>query len=251
MEHSVNEKHQKKRGKEDCKMSGKTEMDRRNFLTLVGGAIGALTLPYNRVIAMETPQPAVKFDESGSERDRKMKNRILIAYGSRCGSTGGVAEAIGQVLSAAEAAVDVRLVKDVNDLSPYQAVIVGSAIRMGKWLPEAVEFVKTHQDTLSRVAVAYFAACMTVKDDTAENRQKAMGYLDPVRKQFPQVKPVDIGLFAGAVDYGKLSFAYSLILRVKGTPEGDFRNWEAIRTWAAGVNPALDSGRRGRTKTNN
>jgi menaquinone-dependent protoporphyrinogen oxidase len=220
-------------------MSGKTEMGRRSFLILVTGAISALTLPYDKVIALETRQPAVDFNESSKKKDRKMKNRLLIAYGSRCGSTGEVAEAIGQVLSMAGAAVDVRLVKDVNDLSPYQGVIVGSAIRMGKWLPEAVEFVKTHQHTLSRLPVAYFAVCLTMKDDTVENRRKAMGFLDPVHKQFPQVRPAHIGLFAGAVDYGKLSFAYSLILKVKGAPEGDFRNWEAIRTWAAAVRPAL------------
>jgi menaquinone-dependent protoporphyrinogen oxidase len=232
-------------------MSGKIEIGRRSFLILLGGAISALTLPCDKVVALETRQSGVEFHESSYEKDRKIKSRILIAYGSRCGSTGGVAEAVGQVLSAAGATVDVRLVKNVNDVSPYQAVIVGSAIRMGKWLPEVVDFIKTHQETLSRVPVAYFAVCLAMKDDTAENRQKALGYLDPVRKQFPQVKPADIGLFAGAVDYGKLSFAYSLILKVKGAPEGDFRNWEAIRTWAAGVRPALDSGRWGRTKASN
>jgi len=232
-------------------MIGKTEMGRRRFLILVGGAISALTLSNDKVIAQETRQPAVEFNKSSYEKDRKMKNRLLIAYGSRCGSTGGVAETIGQVLSVAGAAVDVRLVKNVHDLSPYQSVIVGSAIRMGKWLPEAVEFLKTHQDTLSRVPVAYFTVCLTMKDDTAENRRKALGYLDPVRKQFPQVKPADIGLFAGAVDYKKLSFAYSLILKVKGAPEGDFRNWEAIRTWATGIRPALDDGKWGRFKASN
>jgi menaquinone-dependent protoporphyrinogen oxidase len=222
-------------------MSGKTEMGRRRFLVLVGGAISALTFPHDKVIALETREAAVKFHESGSEKGRRMKKRILIAYATRCGSAGGVADAIGQVLSIGGAAVDVSLVKDVNNLSPYQAVIVGSAIRMGKWLPEAVDFVKTHQERLSRVPVAYFAVCMTMKDDMAENRRKALSYLDPVRKQFSQVKPVDIGLFAGAVDYKKLSFAYGLILKVKGVPEGDFRNWEAIQTWAAGVSLAPDT----------
>jgi menaquinone-dependent protoporphyrinogen oxidase len=229
-------------------MSGKTEMGRRSFLILAGGAISALTLPYDRATASEARQSAVESNQSSYEKDRKMKNKLLIAYGSRCGSTGGVAEAVGQVLSTPGTAVDVRLVKDVNDLSPYQAVIVGSAIRMGKWLPEAVEFVKNHQDALSRVPVAYFAVCLTMKHDTVENRGKALAYLDPVRRQFPQVKPADIGLFAGALDYKKLSFAYSLILKVKAASEGDFRNWEAIRTWATNMRPALDSGRLGRTK---
>jgi menaquinone-dependent protoporphyrinogen oxidase len=149
-----------------------------------------------------------------------------------------VAEAIGQTLCETGAAVDVRLVGNVNDLSSYQAVILGSAIRMGKWLPETVEFLKKHQDALSRVPVAYFVVCLTMKDDTADNRRTALAFLDPVRKQVPQVKPVDIGLFAGAVDFNKLSFVYSLILKVKGAPEGDFRNWETIRTWATSVRPA-------------
>ncbi len=224
-------------------MSGKTGMGRRSFLILAGGAISTLTLPYDKGIGLEVQRSAAKVQDPGSEKDRKMKKRILIAYGSRCGSTGGVAEDIGKVLSKAGAGVDVHPVKDVNDLSSYQAVIVGSAIRMGKWLPEAVEFVKAHQSALSRLPVAYFAVCLTMKDDTTENRRKASGFLDPVCKQFPQVKPLEIGLFAGAVDYKKLSFAYSLILKVKGAPEGDFRNWEAIRTWAAGVSPVLDSSR--------
>jgi len=225
-------------------------MDRRSFLILASGAISALTLPYDKGIGLETQPSAARFQGVGFEKERKMKNRLLIAYGSRCGSTGGVAEAIGQVLSetGANVKVDVRPVRDVNDLSPYQGVIVGSAIRMGKWLPEAVEFIKTYNETLSRLPVAYFVVCLTMKDDTVETRRKALGFLDPVRKQFPQVKPVDIGLFAGAVDYRKLSFAYSLILKVKGAPEGDFRNWEAIRTWAVNIHPKLDGGRRSGTQ---
>jgi menaquinone-dependent protoporphyrinogen oxidase len=227
------------RRKEDRKMTGKVQMNRRDFIMFAGGTICASALPYRMATASNSRESAAEFIESKCEKDGKIKNRILIAYSSRCGSTGGIADAIGQVLCGPGTAVDVRLQKNANDLTPYQAVIAGSAIRMGKWLPEAVEFVKTHRDVLRRVPVAYFVACLTMKDDTAENRSKALAYLDPVCKQVPQVKPVDIGLFAGAIDFSKLSFVYSSILRVKGAPEGDFRNWEAIRTWAAGVRPAL------------
>jgi menaquinone-dependent protoporphyrinogen oxidase len=195
-------------------MSGKAEISRRDFVLVAGGAICSSMLPYNIATALETRLSGVEFIESRCEKDKKMKSRLLIAYASRCGSTGGVAEAIGQALCETGAAVDVRLVGNVNDLSPYQAVILGSAIRMGRWLPEAVDFVKKHQDTLGRVPTAYFVVCLTMKDDTEENRRKALAYLDPVRKQFLQVKPVDIGLFAGALDYKKLPFTYSLILKV-------------------------------------
>ena len=165
-----------------------------------------------------------------------MSDKILVAYASRCGSTGGVAEAIGQVLCDGGAAVDVRLVKDVTDVSPYRAVVVGSAIRMGQWLPEAVKFVETHRDALSQVPVAYFAVCMTLAEDTEENRRTVAAHLDPVREQ---VQPVDVGLFAGAMDYSKLSFVFRLIIKAMKVPEGDFRNWDAIRNWAANVRPLL------------
>ena len=165
-----------------------------------------------------------------------MKDKILVAYASRAGSTGEVAEAIGQVLCEAGAAVDVRPAKEVTDLSPYRAVIVGSAIRVGKWLPEAVEFVENHRETLSQISVAYFAVCLTLKEDTEENRREVSAYLDPVCEI---VQPVDVGLFAGAMDYSKLPFILRLVMKAMKSPKGDFRDWEAIRAWANRVHDRL------------
>ena len=124
-----------------------------------------------------------------------MKKRVLISYASRCCSTGGVAEAMGQVLCGMGASADIPLVANVNDLSPYHAVIVGSAIRRGKWVREAVGFVKDNQDMLGRWPIAYFVVCLTMKDNTAENRSTVMAYLDPVRKEAPKIQPVAVGLF--------------------------------------------------------
>ena len=165
-----------------------------------------------------------------------MSDKILVAYASKCGSTGEVAEAIGQALCEAGAAVDVRLAQNVTDVSPYRAVIVGSAIRVGRWLPDAIKFVETHQEALSQVPVAYFLTCMTLEDDTEENRRTVAAYLDPVREI---VQPVDVGLFAGSMDPSKLSFVFRLMMKAMGTPEGDYRDWEAIRAWADGLRPAL------------
>ncbi len=165
-----------------------------------------------------------------------MNEKILVAYASKCGSTGEVAEEIGQVLCKSGIEADVRLAKDVDDVNGYQAVVVGSAIRMGQWLPEAVKFVETHQVALNQIPVACFTVCMTMQEDTEENHREVMGYLEPLREM---VQPRDTGLFAGAMDYSKLPFFFRLMIKAMKVPEGDFRDWDSIRDWAAGLRPLL------------
>jgi menaquinone-dependent protoporphyrinogen oxidase len=210
-------------------------ISRRRFLALGAGAT-ALACGGLGMLGMRPPE--VEF-VSSSCGNGGAKAKVLLAYASQCGSTGEVAQAIGQVLCESGAAVDVRLLKNVRQLDSYQAVVVGSAIRSSKWLPEAEDFVRTHQDTLSRVPVAYFATCMTLAVDSAEARRKAATFLAPLREQ---VQPLDVGLFAGKLDFDKLPPAFRLLWPL--TPggqvgEGDYRDWDAIRAWAAGLRPKL------------
>jgi menaquinone-dependent protoporphyrinogen oxidase len=179
---------------------------------------------------MSARPPEIKFVEESFGDKTDMKDKALVAYASKCGSTGEVAKVIGQMLANDSATVDVRQTKDVSDLSAYRAVVLGSAIRQGKWLPEAVKFVEAHQQVLSRVPIAYFTVCMTLSQDSEENRRKAVAYLEPVRQI---LKPVEEGFFAGKMDYGQLGFVERLMVeRVIQVPQGDFRNWTAIQTWA-------------------
>ena len=70
-----------------------------------------------------------------------------------------------------------------------------------------------------------------------------MGFLDPLYREVPEVTPVDTGLFAGVLDYDKLSFMVRMVMKGKmkdkGIEEGDYRDWESIRSWARGVFPGL------------
>jgi menaquinone-dependent protoporphyrinogen oxidase len=229
--------------KEDKKMtmSEHNYLTRRQFLKFSGVAAGAMALgcavPGPGSISADTAK--VTFPEHSCGEEKAMTDRILVAYASRCGSTGEVAKAIGRVLCDKGASVDVRLVNNVKDVAPYRAVIVGSAIRMSKWLSEATEFVETNRAALSQVPVAYFLNCYTMREPTEDNRRKTLAYLDPVLTAAPEIHPVDIGLFAGVVDYNKLSWLLRKMLKKKGLVEGDFRDWNLIRAWAAGLRPAL------------
>jgi menaquinone-dependent protoporphyrinogen oxidase len=156
--------------------------------------------------------------------------KILIVYGSKLGSTLEVADSIGETLSKHKFMVDVKPADKAQSLENYKAVIIGSAIRAGKILSEIKDFVKNNKAILKNIPVAYFIVCMTMKDDTPENRKIADGYLDPLREE---ITPVDVGLFAGKMDYSKLGFANKIIVQhLVKTPEGDFRNWKQINSWA-------------------
>ena len=163
--------------------------------------------------------------------------KILIAYASKAGSTAEVAEFIAKVMREAGAAVDVRPIREVRDISGYQGVLLGSAIRMSKVLPEVVNFAKAQAAALSHLPVAYFNVNMTLKDDTPENRAIVDAYFDPLRAI---CTPVSVAAFAGKMDYSRLGWLLRFFLsRSKGKdkdenliPEGNWLNWETIRAWA-------------------
>ena len=70
------------------------------------------------------------------------KQKVLVAYDSRLGSTAVVANFIGSVLSEGRASLDIKTVSKVTDLEVYDRVVIGNAIRHDRWLPEAVAFTR-------------------------------------------------------------------------------------------------------------
>ena len=111
-----------------------------------------------------------------------MSNKILVTYASRTGSTAEVAAAIGKTLAENGTEVDVLSMNEVKDLSPYQAVVAGSAIRGSKWLPEAMEFIKTHRTELAQKRFAEFTVCITLAMSNGEKYRAGVAeWVAPVR----------------------------------------------------------------------
>ncbi len=169
-----------------------------------------------------------------------MTKKILVTYASQAGSTGGVAEAIGQTLAKGGALVDVRPVQSVGSLDGYSAVVVGSAIHSGKWLPEAVNFVQANQARLRQLPTAFFLVGMMVAKEDETSRNFVAQFLADERAL---VRPVAEGRFAGALILKKYPFTTAIGLRIflayLKLPGGDYRNWDAIRAWSASTLPLL------------
>ena len=192
---------------------------RREFIVdstvITAGAISTFALG-SAILSPQTLHAAkAKLPESSCGVKNKNGRKVLVAYASHCGSTAGVAESIGKVLCDGGATVDIRQAENVKDLTSYQAVVVGSAIHSSKWLPEAIEFIKTNKNVLSQMPVAYFLTCLTLYKSNEATRRIARSYQDPVLDAVPQVQPVDIGLFAGVLDYSRLSFMVRMVMKSK------------------------------------
>jgi menaquinone-dependent protoporphyrinogen oxidase len=166
--------------------------------------------------------------------------KILVAYATAAGSTGEVAEVVGKALREKGSTVDVRRAREVTDVSDYGAVVLGTGVRAGRPYAEAATFLTTHQSALAQMPTACFVVCLTMKENTDKSCSEAEGYLDAMLEAAPGIEPVSKGLFGGAVQYDKLALPFRLILKwLIKEPEGDHRDWDAIRTWAAETYPAL------------
>ena len=170
------------------------------------------------------------------ENDLDMK--ILVTYASKYGATAEIAEKIGQVLHQAGLQTDILPVERVRDLASYEAVILGSAVYIGRWRKEAVKFLKRNEKTLAGQPVWFFSSGPSGEGDPVEILQ---GWRFPPLHQSiaDRIQPRDIIVFHGDVNIDKLNALEKGILNNVKALVGDFRDWDAITSWAASIADVL------------
>ncbi len=161
-----------------------------------------------------------------------MNRRILVTYATRAGSTAEIAQAIAETLAQRGYAVDVKPVKERPAVNGYSAVVVGSAIRMGNWLPEAVEFVKANQAALNALPTALFTVHMLNTGDDETSQAARAAYLNAVR---PLLNSAETAYFEGKMDFSRLSFLDRTVAKMVKAVEADRRDWGKIKHWAGAL----------------
>jgi menaquinone-dependent protoporphyrinogen oxidase len=170
-----------------------------------------------------------------------MTHRVLVVYATKYGATAGIAEKIGQVLRETGLAVDVQPAGRAGDPAAYQAVVLGSAVYIGRWRKEAANYLKAHEQALAQRPVWIFNSGPLGEGDAAEQAGD-LGFPKALCPIAERIHVRDVAIFFGAVDLAKLNPLERWMLNNVKSPTGDFRDWDAIAAWAAGIAAALQEG---------
>jgi menaquinone-dependent protoporphyrinogen oxidase len=102
-------------------------------------------------------------------------------------------------------------------------------------MKEAVEFVHRNAESLAERPVWLFSSGplgVDVEDDEPQPRQ--------LLEMEGIVGSVEHRLFFGMLDRSKLGFAERMIVKAVKAPDGDFRDWDAIRSWADTIGDGIE-----------
>mgnify|MGYP002713115178 CR=1 FL=1 len=171
-----------------------------------------------------------------------MANNTLVTYATCTGSTVGVAEKIAEVLQANNSKATALPMQDVDDLTPYDVIVFGSAIQDKKWLPEAKEFLRKNQAVIAQKQTAMFTVCMTLVMKNGEAYRPAI--YEWVSKERAIIQPSSENIFAGALNIKKIPYlgariGFRLSVLFGVWKEGDHRDWDAIQAWAEELSALL------------
>lgn len=168
-----------------------------------------------------------------------MEKNSLVTYASKYGATKEIAQKIGEVLRQAGLQADVLPVDGVQNLDPYKAVILGSAVYVGKWHKEAVKFLHANQNILAERLVWIFSSGPTGHGNPVElvEGQRLPAALQPIADR---IQPRDIAVFHGYIDPDKINFIEKWAIKsLVKKPFGDFRDWDDITAWATAIAKSL------------
>ncbi|MGD2101629.1 MAG: flavodoxin domain-containing protein [Acidimicrobiia bacterium] len=163
--------------------------------------------------------------------------RVLVSAASKHGATREIAETIAEVLRDRGFTADVSDPSSQPDVGAYDAFVLGSAVYAGHWLKPAKELVEHHEDELAARPVWLFSSGPI--GDPPKPDEDPVDVTDLIERCHAEGHHV----FAGNLDRSTLGFGERAIVSALRAPEGDFRDWDAIRAWAGDIAVSLQTER--------
>ncbi len=159
---------------------------------------------------------------------------VWVIVASKYGSTREIGEAIAEELRGAGYDVEVKNAAEVNTLDGVDAVVLGSAVYVGHWLKEARQLLTDKLDELGSRPVWLFSSGPIGDPPKPEEAEP-----EELSQAIVAIAPRGHETFAGKLDYAALTRVERLLVKALKAPEGDFRDWDAVRAWATSIVKAL------------
>ena len=161
--------------------------------------------------------------------------QILVAYGTRYGSTREVAETVAATLEEQGIDTDVKQAREVRSLDGYDAVVLGTPLYMGALHKDVRALLETNQAAFEHRPFALFALGPIKADDGIDGSRAQL--INALAK-LPLPAPASTTVFVGAYDPARLGFKDKMIAALPASPlhgevAHDERDWESIRCWAS------------------
>ncbi len=162
-------------------------------------------------------------------------SRVLVTAASRHELTMEIASAIGVELARAGLEVQVHPLAEVRDLDGADAVVLGSGVYMGKWLPPALDFAARNREALRARPLWLFSSGPTGDPPTPadDDNIDLSELVDDLGARAHRI-------FAGRLDRRRLGFGERAVVGMVRARDGDFRPWPEIVAWADGIAAALE-----------
>jgi menaquinone-dependent protoporphyrinogen oxidase len=151
-------------------------------------------------------------------------SRILVAYGTRRGSTREVASEIAATLRGHGLIVECRPAGEVDGVRVFDGVVVGGTLYMGRLHPDCRWLLDENREELAALPLAVFA--MGPRTLEAHEVESSREQLNHTLAKVPELAPFAVTVFGGVFDPTSAGFPFNRM------PASDARDWDAIHAWA-------------------
>jgi menaquinone-dependent protoporphyrinogen oxidase len=155
--------------------------------------------------------------------------KILVTTASKHGATAEIGEAIAGKLREHDLEVDTRDPGAITSLAGYDAVVLGSAVYAGRWMDAARRFSERHHAEL-RLRPLWLFSSGPIGDPPQPVEEPADG-----RRLVGELRAREHRVFPGRVNNADLGWVERTITKMVKAPDGDFRDFDAVRIWAAEI----------------
>ena len=139
---------------------------------------------------------------------------VLVAYATHSGATRTLAETLQDALRAEGLETDLVDLEESPDPAGYEAVVLGSGVRIEAVEKTAMSWARAHEGELAGRPFAFFSCSGSAA-------------------------PVAVRNFPGWVLMDRLPLRERVLMTSMRTPTGDFRDLPAVTTWGREIAPLL------------